>query len=115
MDTTPLRHFIAVADLLHYAHAARALELPRTTVVASVRDLEAELGDDLFDRTATTTVLTEAGRTLLPRARDQVAKADAAAAASAPKPGGKAKASKGKGRTPAVKGQPRVGKRRQSR
>jgi hypothetical protein len=35
----------------------------------------------------------------------------------APKPpaGGKAKASKGKGRAPAVKGQPRVGKRRQSR
>jgi hypothetical protein len=32
-----------------------------------------------------------------------------------PKAGGKAKASKGKGRAPAVKGQPRVGKRRQSR
>jgi hypothetical protein len=32
-----------------------------------------------------------------------------------PKAGGKAKASKGKGRAPAVKGQQRVGKRRQSR
>ena len=32
-----------------------------------------------------------------------------------PKAGGKAKASKGKGRAPAVKGQPRPGKRRQSR
>jgi hypothetical protein len=31
------------------------------------------------------------------------------------KAGGKAKASKGKGRAPAVKGQRRVGKRRQSR
>jgi hypothetical protein len=32
-----------------------------------------------------------------------------------PKAGGKAKANKGKGRAPAVKGAPRVGKRRQSR
>ena len=32
-----------------------------------------------------------------------------------PKAGGKAKASKGRGRAPAVKGQQRVGKRRQSR
>ncbi|CAN5332499.1 hypothetical protein BH09ACT1_BH09ACT1_28000 [soil metagenome] len=32
-----------------------------------------------------------------------------------PKAGGKAKANKGRGRAPAVKGAPRVGKRRQSR
>ena len=85
------------------------------TLLNSVRILEAELGSDLFDRSADTTVLTEAGVALLATARIQIAKADAHAEAVAPKPGGKAKASKGKGRTPAVKGERRPGKRRQSR
>ena len=38
-----------------------------------------------------------------------------AGTAPVPRAGGKAKASKGRGRAPAVKGQPRIGKRRQSR
>lgn len=115
MDTTPLRHFVAAAEELHFAHAARSLNIPRMTLLGSVRALEAELGSDLFDRTAETTVLTDAGRALLPTARLQIAKADAHAEATAAKPGGKAKASKGKGRAPAVKGERRPGKRRQSR
>lgn len=77
--------------------------------------LEAELGADLFDRSAETTVLTERGIEYLPDARRQLAASAKAAAASAAAPGGKAKASKGKGRAPAVKGQPRRGKKRQSR
>jgi hypothetical protein len=48
-------------------------------------------------------------------AKRQLAKSAAAARASVAAPGGKAKASKGKGRAPAVKGERRPGKRRQSR
>ena len=59
--------------------------------------------------------LTEAGAAYLDDARLQLAKSAAAARKSVAAPGGKAKASKGKGRAPAVKGAPRVGKRRQSR
>lgn len=115
MDSNLLRHFVAVAHASHYAHAAKALGVPRAAVVASVRKLEAELGFDLFDRTATTTVLTDEGVEYLSDARAELAADAARVEANRPAPGGKAKASKGKGRAPAVKGAPRVGKRRQSR
>jgi DNA-binding transcriptional LysR family regulator len=115
VDPTLLRHFIAAAEELHFAHAAKRFDVPRSTLIASVRKLESDLGYDLFDKTAETTVLTAKGTVFLDNARVQLAKSAAAARASVAAPGGKAKASKGKGRTPAVKGAPRVGKRRQSR
>lgn len=115
MDHTSLRQFVAVAETLHFAHAARDLGLTRATVVAAVRSLESELGHDLFDRSAATTVLTPEGEALLASAREQLGKSARAAAASAAAPGGKAKASKGKGRAPAVKGERPKGKKRQSR
>ncbi len=115
VDATLLRHFVAVAEELHYAHAAKKLNIPRSSAVLSVRMLEEQLGYDLFDRTAQTTTLTDAGAAFFADAQRQLAKSAAAARASAAPPGGKAKASKGKGRAPAVKGQPKPGKRRQSR
>lgn len=115
MDGTLLKHFVAAAEQLHFARAAKAVNVSRPTLVASVKQLEAELGHPLFDYTAETTTLTDAGTALLAQAHHERARSAEAAAAAKPKPGGKASASKGKGRTPAVKGAPRVGKRRQSR
>ncbi|MEF2977609.1 LysR family transcriptional regulator [Subtercola sp. YIM 133946] len=108
-------HFMAAAEQLHFAHAARSQGVSRATLVASVKELEAELGYPLFDYSAATTTLTPAGEALQASTKIQWAKSAAAAAADVPPPGGKAKASKGKGRAPAVKGAPRTGKRRQSR
>jgi len=110
-----MRHFVAAAEQLHFAHAARSEGVSRPTLIASIKELEAELGYPLFDYSATTTTLTPAGVALLKKTKIELAKQSAAAKASAAPPGGKAKSSKGKGRTPAVKGAPRVGKRRQSR
>ncbi len=110
-----MKLFVAAATELHFAHAARAMGVSRTAMIASVKALEAELGYPLFDYGAATTTLTADGTALLAATRYEMKRSAAAAAASAPAPGGKAKASKGKGRTPAVKGAPRVGKRRQSR
>ena len=107
-----MRHFVAAADELHFAHAARTAGVPRATLVSSVKKLEADLGYPLFDYSAETTTLTDAGVALLATAKSDLA---TSAATIAPPAGGKAKASKGKGRAPAVKGAPRVGKRRQSR
>ncbi|MFP7760997.1 LysR family transcriptional regulator [Marisediminicola sp. LYQ85] len=115
MNPIVLRHFVAAAEHLHFAHAAKAERVPRSTLIASVRELERMLGTALFDTDAATTTLTPAGADYLVEARRQLDASAAAARASRPAPGGKAKASKGKGRAPAVKGQPRVGKRRQSR
>jgi DNA-binding transcriptional LysR family regulator len=115
MDTIALRRFMVAAEELHFARAAKYLKIPRSTLLASVRELESELGTPLFDMNASTTTLTPAGMALL---AEEQRKADATAASVQNKPqpaGGKAKASKGKGRAPAVKGQPRPGKRRQSR
>jgi DNA-binding transcriptional LysR family regulator len=115
VNPTLLRRFVAAGKHLHFAHAAKSLGVPRTELVASIRQLEALLGYDLFDETAETTVLTVAGMDYLEDAKRQLAKSAAAARASVAAPGGKAKASKGKGRAPAVKGERRPGKRRQSR
>jgi DNA-binding transcriptional LysR family regulator len=115
MDHNLLRQFVAAAHHLHFAHAAKALNVPRSTVVASVRTLEEMLGYDLFDRGATATVLTPEGAAFLVDAERQLNASARAAAVSAPKPGGKAKASKGKGRAPAVKGERKPGRRTQGR
>lgn len=110
-----MRHFVAAGRSLNFAHAARDEGVSRATLVASVKELEAELDYPLFDYSATTTTLTPAGSALLTKTEIELAKQAASAKANVAPPGGKAKASKGKGRTPAVKGAPRVGKRRQSR
>jgi DNA-binding transcriptional LysR family regulator len=110
-----LRHFVAAAEQLHFAHAARSEGVTRPQLIASIRRLEGELGYALFDPSADTTVLTDAGRAYLADAKSQLSRSAAAAKASVAAPGGKAKASKGKGRAPAVKGEKRPGKRRQSR
>lgn len=115
MDSTALRRFVVAAEELNFAHAAKYLGIPRPTLLASVRSLEDELGTPLFDTGASSTTLTAAGRALLAEEQRKAA-ATASSVQNRPQPaGGKAKASKGKGRAPAVKGQPRPGKRRQSR
>ncbi|MET0990076.1 MAG: LysR family transcriptional regulator, partial [Glaciihabitans sp.] len=61
MDPTLLRHFVAAAEELHFAHAAKRFDIPRSTLIANIRKLEAVLGYDLFDKTAESTVLTAEG------------------------------------------------------
>ena len=115
MDHFLLKQFVAAARLLHFAHAARDLGIPRSSLIAAIRSIEAQLGYELFDTSASTTQLTAEGAAFLVDAERQLNKSAKSAAASAAKPGGKAKASKGKGRAPAVKGQPKPGRNRQSR
>ncbi|MBG6212949.1 MAG: LysR family transcriptional regulator [Cryobacterium sp.] len=111
MDTTLLRQFIAAAEEPDFARAASRLGVDRTVLGASIKKLEAQVGFALFDRDAQATTLTDAGVALLTDARRAVS----AAPGQTQNTGGKAKASKGRGRAPAVKGQPRQGKKRQSR
>jgi DNA-binding transcriptional LysR family regulator len=115
MDHSLLKQFVAAARYLHFAHAARALGVPRSTLIAGIRSMEAQLGYPLFDPDAASTQLTEQGEAFLLEAERQLATSAKAAAASAPAPGGKAKASKGKGRAPAVKGERKPGRPRQGR
>lgn len=115
MKITHLRHFVAVAEKLHFVRAADSLGISRVKLDSSIQTLETQVGSDLFDRNEETTTLTRAGRELLDQARIEIAEfEDRPQAAPAPA-GGKAKASKGKGRAPTVKGEPRPYKNRQSR
>ena len=117
MDITLLGHFVAAAEAPDFARAAEELGVTRDTLSASVKQVEAELGYALFDRSAASTTLTEIGVAFLDDARRELAAARGAQSGgnSGGSGGGKAKANKGKGRAPAVKGQPKLGKKRQSR
>ena len=122
MDITLLGHFVAAAEAPDFARAAEALGVSRDTLSASVKQVEAELGYALFDRSAESTMLTEIGIAFLADARLELAHAagrgsqpGTAGGSGGGSGGGKAKANKGRGRAPAVKGQPKLGKKRQSR
>jgi DNA-binding transcriptional LysR family regulator len=59
-----LRIFLAVVAEHSFSGAARALSLHQPAVSAAIRDLEAELGTALFDRTSRRVTPTAAGRLL---------------------------------------------------
>lgn len=78
MEMRQLRHFVAVVTEGTFTAAARSELIVQSALSTSIRNLERELGADLFDRTGRRVVLTEAGRALLPQARALLAGADAA-------------------------------------
>jgi LysR family transcriptional regulator, regulator for bpeEF and oprC len=70
LDLNDLRVFEGVAALKSFSAAARALELPKSSVSRSVARLETELGTRLLQRTTREVVLTEAGTLLRVRCVD---------------------------------------------
>ncbi|MFI7666399.1 LysR family transcriptional regulator [Nocardia sp. NPDC049526] len=75
IDVTRLRWFVAVAEELHFARAAKSLHISRQKLSHTVIDLEQEFGKKLFVPEAQPTQLTEAGQQLLRDARDIIARA----------------------------------------
>lgn len=78
MDLRHLRHFVAVAEELHFTRAAERAGIEQSPLSRSIRNLEARLNVQLFDRTTRTTRLTQAGEKLLQHARALLAAADEA-------------------------------------
>lgn len=77
MDIHLLRYFIEIARCGSVTAAAKALDVSQPTLSRQVRRLEAELGVQLLDRSASGVVLTEAGRKALRGARQTVRSFDA--------------------------------------
>jgi DNA-binding transcriptional LysR family regulator len=64
MDFQALKIFLAVAHEHSFSRAAAKVHRTQPAVSQAVRRLEADLGEQLFDRSSKTGTLTDAGRTL---------------------------------------------------
>jgi LysR family transcriptional regulator, hydrogen peroxide-inducible genes activator len=69
MEIHQLRYFVAVAEEGGFSHAAEREHVSQPSLSQQIQKLEAELNQQLFDRLPRSVVLTEAGRSLLPYAR----------------------------------------------
>jgi DNA-binding transcriptional LysR family regulator len=78
LELRHLRAFVAVAEELHFTRAARRLHLAQQALSVQIRQIEEELGTQLFERTTRSVELTEAGRTLYAHAVPILASVSAA-------------------------------------
>ncbi len=69
MDTQSLQAFLAVAESGSFSRAAEQLHLTQPAISKRIATLEGQIDARLFDRIGRRVSLTEAGRVLLPRAR----------------------------------------------
>jgi DNA-binding transcriptional LysR family regulator len=73
LDLRLLRHFVAVAEELHFTRAAARLYLAQQALSRDIGRLERQLGVRLFTRTTRRVALTPEGERLLVRARELLA------------------------------------------
>jgi DNA-binding transcriptional LysR family regulator len=76
MTLVQLRHMISLSETGSFSKSASALFLTQPALSRSIRALEAQLGQPLFDRIGRHSELTPFGRDVLERARDLVLAAD---------------------------------------
>jgi LysR family hydrogen peroxide-inducible transcriptional activator len=69
MELHQLRYFVAIAETGGFSKAAKVCFVAQPSLSQQIMKLEKELGQKLFERLGRSTVLTDAGRALLPRAR----------------------------------------------
>src|ERR1700727_228547 len=69
MELHQLEYFVAVAEEASFTRAAARVHVGQPGVSAQVRRLEAELGQQLLDRSGRSVRLTEVGAAVLPFAR----------------------------------------------
>ncbi|KQV15660.1 MULTISPECIES: LysR family transcriptional regulator [unclassified Kitasatospora] len=77
MELRQLEYFVAVAEERNFTRAAERVHISQSGVSAQIRQLERELGAELFDRSTRTATLTVAGKAALEHARAALAAAGA--------------------------------------
>ncbi|MFG2823941.1 LysR family transcriptional regulator [Kitasatospora sp. NPDC048365] len=78
MQLQQLRYFLAVADARHFTRAAELTHVSQPSLSQQIRQLERELGAELFHRARAGAELTDAGEALLPLARRIIADTESA-------------------------------------
>jgi DNA-binding transcriptional LysR family regulator len=73
MELRQLEYLLAVAEEASFTRAAARVHVAQPGVSAQIKQLERELGQDLFDRTGRSVTLTAAGEAVLPFARAALA------------------------------------------
>ena len=76
MELRQLRYFLRLSETLNFSVASKELFITQSTLSQQILNLERELDQQLFIRNSHEVLLTEAGRMLLPLARESVYKVD---------------------------------------
>ena len=76
MELRQLKYFVKAAELLNFSEAAKALFVTQSTLSQQIRQLEQEMGVQLFQRNSHMVMLTESGQELLPLAQHTLHSAD---------------------------------------
>jgi LysR family transcriptional regulator, cyn operon transcriptional activator len=73
----PLRYVLTVADLKNFTRAAEVLHISQPALSQQIRQLESDLGGQLFDRSGRTVSLTDFGRVYIDHVKQALAHLDA--------------------------------------
>ena len=76
MELRQLKYFVTVAKTLNFSEAARTLYMTQGTLSQQIKQLEDEVGTQLFIRNSHTVTLSETGEELLPLAQKTLQEAE---------------------------------------